>query len=473
MKRRVLFWVIIGLFAVFVATRLSDLNDLAHTLSRGAFQWVIAAVVFQIAYFVCVGAMYRTGMRIVGIRYRLVDMISVVLGSIFVSGVTPAGEAGGFALFVDDARRRGNPSAAAAAGALLGQLGYFLGLSVTLVFGFSFLIAIGGVTPLAAFGGIAVLVLSGGIVLVLLLGASRPTLLLALLSRLQRMADAIAGRIIGRPLADEGWASRTSEEFARASGYVSSKPWSLVALVGISLLSQAVDIATLTCLFLTFGQPLQAGPIIATFSIAMALWSVLPFQGIGVVEATMSLVLTGFGIPGGTATVIALTFRGLTFWIPLALGFVLLRRTSTFSPAQETVAQRRTRTLRTAAFFTGVLGFIEIAAYNVPPSASRMAMLTSVVPTWLPTLANIATGLLGVALVFSAVGIWRRSSIALQRAIVVLGLLTVTNILRGLEWETAALTAAAAAWLFTVGPAALANGHGSGEDGSAGEAGPD
>ncbi len=462
MKRRVLFWVIIGLFAVFVATRLSDLNELARTLSHGSFQWVFAAVVFQIAYMVSVGAMYRVGMRIVGIKYRLRDIVSVFLGSIFVSGVTPAGEAGGFALFVDDARRRGNEPAAAAAGALLGQLGYYLGLSVTLVIGFSFLIATGGVTPLATFGALAVLALSGGIVLVLVLGARRPDLLRRLLGWLQKTADGIAVRVIGRQLAGEDWASRTAEEFCRASGYVVGRPWSLVELLAVSLISQAADIATLTAIFLTFGQPLQAGPIIATFSIAMALWSVLPFQGIGIVEATMSLVLTGFGIPGGTATIISLTFRGLTFWIPLAVGFVLLRRTSTFSGPEEDPWARSQRTVRWASFVAGVLGFIELASYNVAPNASRMGLVTQYLPAWVPAFANVATGLLGALLVFLSVGIWRRSPEALWRAVIVLAMLTATNLLRGFEWETAALTAGAAAWLATLGPSMSASRGGAG-----------
>jgi uncharacterized protein (TIRG00374 family) len=455
MKRRILFWVIIALFVVFVATRLSDLNELVRTLSTGAWQWVAVAVVAQIGYFVSVAGFYTVGMRMVGIRYRVRDMIPVVLGSIFVSGVTPAGEAGGFALFVDDARRRGNEPAAAAAGALLGQLGYYMGLAVSLVFGFSYLIAVGGLTPLAAFGGIAVFALSGGIVLVLVLGARRPDLLRRLLGRLQGLGDALAVRIVGKPLADKDWAPRTSEEFCRASGYFTGKPGTIALLMGVSLVSQLLDIITLAALFLTFGQQVSPGPVIATFSIAMALWSVLPFQGIGIVEATMSLVLTGFGIPGGTATVIALTFRGLTFWIPLGLGFLLLRRTSTFAVPETGPAERRTRTIRWAAFVTGVLGFIEMAAYNVKASPARIDLLGGVLPDWVPPLANVITGLLGAFLVLLSIGIWRRSPLALWRAVWVLAALTVTNLVRGLEWETAALTAGAAAWLASIGPSML------------------
>ena len=44
----------------------------------------------------------------------------------------------------------------------------------------------------------------------------------------------------------------------------------------------------------------------------------------------MTLVFASLGVPIERATVIALSFRGLTFWLPLAIGFVLLRRLKTF-----------------------------------------------------------------------------------------------------------------------------------------------
>jgi hypothetical protein len=470
MKRRILFWAIIVLFALFVATRVSDLTELARTLASGNWWWVLAALVLQTCYFTAVAGMYKVGMGMVGIRYRLRDMIPVVLASIFVSGVTPAGEAGGFALYVDDARGRGYPAAAAAAGALLGQLGYFLGLGVSLVFGFSYLIATGGLTAVAAFGGIAVLGLSVGIVLVLVLGAKRYDLLERLLTTLQRWSDVVSNKLLGRVLAEPDWAERTAREFAGAAQFVMRSPGQLALLLGVSLLSQVLDIATLTVLFLTFGQPIRMGVIIATFSLAMALWSVLPFQGIGFVEASMSLVLTGFGIPGGIATVIALSFRGLTFWIPLALGFVTLRRTATFKAPELPPEARHLRTVRWAAFVAGVLGFISMAAYGASENPARLAVMYRYVPVWVPTIGDIATGLLGALLVVFAVGLWRHSAKAQQRAVWLLVALTVTNLVRGLEWETAALMAAAAGWIATLGPAIdEINSAGSSTDGSAAE----
>jgi uncharacterized membrane protein YbhN (UPF0104 family) len=57
-------------------------------------------------------------------------------------------------------------------------------------------------------------------------------------------------------------------------------------------------------------------------------------QGIGIVEGTMTLVYTSLGVPSGPALVVTLAFRGLSFWLPFALGFGFLRRSMWFRKAK-------------------------------------------------------------------------------------------------------------------------------------------
>ena len=49
----------------------------------------------------------------------------------------------------------------------------------------------------------------------------------------------------------------------------------------------------------------------------------------------MALVYTSLGVPGATAVLAALTFRGLTFWLPLLIGFFLLQRVRSFGARSE------------------------------------------------------------------------------------------------------------------------------------------
>jgi hypothetical protein len=115
-------------------------------------------------------------------------------------------------------------------------------------------------------------------------------------------------------------------------------------------------------------------------------------QGIGVVEGTMALVFTSLGIPAERATLIALSFRGLTFWLPLLVGFLLLRRVRAFAaPEARHVAGWRLHTerlahlsstwdVRLAAMLTGLMGLVNVFSALTPASpslASAGAVLAS------------------------------------------------------------------------------------------------
>jgi uncharacterized membrane protein YbhN (UPF0104 family) len=95
------------------------------------------------------------------------------------------------------------------------------------------------------------------------------------------------------------------------------------------------------------------GPLVAGFSMAILFWlvAVTP-EGVGVVEGTMALVFISLGFPSQVATAIALAFRGLTFWLPVLAGFVVLRRLQPFGMAGEAVSELWG--VRLAAIFTGL-----------------------------------------------------------------------------------------------------------------------
>ncbi len=101
--------------------------------------------------------------------------------------------------------------------------------------------------------------------------------------------------------------------------------------LGVSLASHLVNLACVYVIFLAFRRPLDFGPLVAGYAMGFVFWVVSPTpQGIGVVEGVMALVYTSLGVPAATAVLAALTFRGLAFWLPLLIGFFLLRRVNTF-----------------------------------------------------------------------------------------------------------------------------------------------
>jgi uncharacterized protein (TIRG00374 family) len=95
-------------------------------------------------------------------------------------------------------------------------------------------------------------------------------------------------------------------------------------LLGLS--SKVLLIIVLFLIFMAFDVPVSAGTLIAGFSIAFLFTIVSPTpNGVGFVEGALTLTLASFYIPLSDAAVVAITYRGVTFWLPLVFGMLALR----------------------------------------------------------------------------------------------------------------------------------------------------
>ena len=84
--------------------------------------------------------------------------------------------------------------------------------------------------------------------------------------------------------------------------------------------------AVLICSFLSFDVPFSAGTIVGGFAIAYLFLIVSPTpSGIGVVEGVMALALSSLRVDFSQAVIITLAYRGITFWLPLAVGALAFR----------------------------------------------------------------------------------------------------------------------------------------------------
>jgi hypothetical protein len=82
----------------------------------------------------------------------------------------------------------------------------------------------------------------------------------------------------------------------------------------------------LLCSFLSFEIPFAAGTIVAGFAVAYLFVIVSPTpSGVGMVEGIMAVALSTLGVNFSQAVIITLEYRGITFWLPLAVGALALR----------------------------------------------------------------------------------------------------------------------------------------------------
>ena len=210
---------------------------------------------------------------------------------------------------------------------------------------------------------------------------------------------------------------------------VASHPFRLMRTVAVALLAHILDITSLYLLFLAFNQPIGLGTLVAGYAVGILFWivSITP-QGIGVVEGVMALTFTSLGIPGAVATTVALAFRGLTFWLPMILGFFAVQRMRTIGDNQRSLTE--TWGVRFAAMLVALMGMINVFSAVMPSQADRLKLLESFSPLEVQHGGHLTAALAGFALLVLASYLGRRKRVAWLLTLGVLGISIVSHMIK-------------------------------------------
>jgi uncharacterized protein (TIRG00374 family) len=340
MKRRWIYWLLVIAFLWLVLSRFNELSDFSQILAQGRFQWVLVAITLQVLQYLISSASFRTAFSTVGIESRIRDLFPLFFGSMFVNVIAPAGGASGAVLFVDHAARSGQPPARAAAGLLLQLITSLIAVFIIIIAGLAYLGFQGGLQlyqiAAASYLLFAITVIS----LVIVLSLWRPTLLHSILDWLQHTINALMHKIHRSALFSEGWADRQARDFTAAGEAITARPAWVISTLGVLIFSHVVSLAGLYTLFLAFSETVSIGSLVAGYAVGVLflIVSVTP-QGIGIVEGIMPSVFASLGVSNAAATLTVFAFRGLTLWLPLLVGFIILRRLDVFRSREAPVAK--------------------------------------------------------------------------------------------------------------------------------------
>jgi phosphatidylglycerol lysyltransferase len=425
-------------FLAIVFTHLTQVEHLIATLVLGRLQWVAAAAALQAGYYIVYASLYTSALLSVEVSARLGGILPLVFTSLFVNVVAPSGGATGAAVFVDDAARRGQSATRAAAGTLLALLCDFAAFLLVLTGGLAYLLAFHDLQPYEVLASGVLLAIVAALGAILGLAMWRAGLVRRLLIALQGWANRLAGMLGRKDFLAEGWAKRTSDEVELAASAMRTHPSRLAATLFIALAAHGLDLLSLWMLFLAFGQSIGLGALVAGYAIGVLFWivSITP-QGIGVVEGVMALVFISLGVPPSKATIVALAFRGLTFWLPLAIGALTLRRLAA-GPARS-AGRSEDWKVHGLALLAAVMGLVNLFSAATPSLPSRVESLRQLFPLVVRHGSHLTAALAGFALLLVADGLWRRKRLAWALAIATLLLSAATHLVKGLDYEEAIL----------------------------------
>ena len=312
---RVLRWILlviaVGLLARFVKHGWPEVRASLSLLGARHAPFVGLAVAVEAGWVFAMSQVYRSALMAFGGAVSRKAALRISMAAFTLSRMLPGGGAAGGAVAARELIALGNPALRTIVSMLASWWITMTGLSALVVSGIAISVAGGTLSqayltaPVAALVGF---VLGGAAIVV---GARRPwlrTRLSAVIARgADRMGSSMAASATRAPLDAVGRA-------IRISGVLAVFAWGLAVWI--------LDATALWFSLAAFGWRVDIGVLLVAFGVANLI-SALPELTpgwLGVLEASVAVTLSAFGVPEGIAVVAVLIYRLVSYWLPTIAG---------------------------------------------------------------------------------------------------------------------------------------------------------
>lgn len=324
--RRIIQWIVIVLLIVYVVVSFTQLETIINTLRKGNSPFLLTAFIFEFICLFNATAVYGSIYQLVGMKETRKNMFLMTTAVTFISMIAPSGGMSGMAVFIDAAKQRKLSSGRVLVVGILYLLYEYASLLCVVMAGFVVLLRRGHLSAGEVSAALFMLAIAVVDAIVLYLGYKSQHRLGRFLSGASNLANRLLRRFFHRDVINAENAYNLSVEIAEGIKTIRSKPKKIIWPFLFALNNKAILICVLAFTFLALDVPFSVGTIIGGFSLSQLFYYVSPTPGgVGVVEGLFPIILTSLGVTFGKAMLITLTYRGITLWFPLLVGFISFR----------------------------------------------------------------------------------------------------------------------------------------------------
>jgi uncharacterized protein (TIRG00374 family) len=293
-----------------VVPQLAGPRKVAHLLTQVNPFLLLAGVGLEAGALVCYAQLTRTVLP-GGDKLGLGTLQRIQLSTLSVSHCAPGGSATGTALGYRLMTQAGVPRSDVGFALAMQGIGSAVVLNVILWLALIVSIPVWGFSPVyltAAGVGVVLLGLAGVLMFLLTRGEQWVGM------RLERMTSRL-------PFVDGTAVRRFFEQVAARLQEVGQQRRVLLRAFLWAGANWLLDAASLAVFLGAFGHWVNPDDLLVAYGLANVL-AVIPITpgGLGVVEATLTSVLVGFGTPRGVAITGVIVYRLVNFWLPIPLG---------------------------------------------------------------------------------------------------------------------------------------------------------
>jgi uncharacterized membrane protein YbhN (UPF0104 family) len=383
----------------------STLAGVFGAISQGVLSLIAVSVLFEAGRIVFHSYAYTRSFKMIGADVPLRLTVPAWFKAIFMNTVLPSGGTSGLAAVIDTARGRGVAVGSATSAALYTQTCYYSAMFVVIVAGLVVMGVTGSLTArdivLSLFIGIA----AAGFLGLLVFGHLAPGLMQRCMRKVESLVAAVCGRLHVR--APKPWADGLVRSFSSAATRIVSRPKIALTVFGVMVVAMACDMFAFMASGAAFGIT-SAPALLGGYVTALVFNSFSPTPGgVGFVEGLSAAVLAGYGYPGTLALSAVLSYRAFMYWIPFAVGGVMMRVTGAFGTGRQTgedegegaagaprrsLRERVLATLSSKTSLRAVVGTLVVAAAAVvevvASSLPRDPAIVGVLQAYVPALAG-------------------------------------------------------------------------------------
>jgi len=311
---------------MFIIARMAEVEAIFDTFKRGDWRFLSLAFAIEGMWLLNVAGSFKTIYRALGVEEKIEHLLVMSAAANFVNVVTPSAGMGGMAIFISEARHRNYSAGRATVAGALYVLFDYAGFLCVLALGLIVLFRRNNlnITELIASGIFVLIAIVLGILLYL--GTRSSTALGNTLAWMAQQVNKVVRPFLNREYLSEERAYSFAKDASNGLKKIRRNPNDLIFPGVLALTNKVLLIAILLCMFMAYDLDLSIGTLIAGFSISYLFMIVSPTpSGVGFVEGALTLTLHSFFIPLGPSAVVALSYRGITFWVPLIFGMVAFR----------------------------------------------------------------------------------------------------------------------------------------------------
>lgn len=324
--RRFLIAIALLLGILFVIGHFTEVQSIWETLKKGDWRFISLSILIQLLWLINLGATYRAIYHALEMDDSLKRLTYLALAANFTNVVAPSVGVSGMAVFISEARKTNLPSGKVTLAGILFLLLDYAAFLCVLTLGLFVLFRRNDLNAPEIIASLILFFLALGLGGMIYIGMRSSLALGKILAWIAHQVNHMLHPFLHRDYLSEKRAFDFSNEVAEGLTVLRENPRNLVIPFIHTLLNKLFLVFILFLIFVAFKAPLSIGTIIAGWSMGYLFMIISPTPaGIGFVEGAMTLTISSFYITLSAATILSLAYRGVTFWLPLLIGFLAFR----------------------------------------------------------------------------------------------------------------------------------------------------